>query len=175
MNPVINQMHKTKIKSNTTHKEINSLKKVKNTENIGIHLSDKTNRIIIIDENIVEEKTQEHLHNDKFTKIDYDPSLSIEAEASKILDEISLDPTIDIPPYIFKQLYPQDTTAPSIVPQLKDHKPEFPNCKIRPIQPVTGSAIEKLDILLGKILTQVMHKYSPQFKMPIRNCLKNTP
>ena len=37
----------------------------------------------------------------------------------------------------------------------KDNKPEFPNTKIRPIQPGAKSAIENMDILVSKILTQI--------------------
>ena len=108
-----------------------------------------------MDEEFVNGKTLEHLHTEYFTKLDKDPSEDIEKEAHTLLDEIFEDPTLDIPPYLFKHLYPNNTSSPSIQPLLKDHKPDFPNCKIRPIQPVTRSAIDSLDIALSHILTQV--------------------
>ena len=57
------------------------------------------------------------------------------------------DPALaTIPPNVYKHLYPDETEAPILEPQLKDHKPDFPATKIRPIQPVTGCAIEKIAI-----------------------------
>ena len=38
---------------------------------------------------------------------------------------------------------------------MKDHKMNYPDCKIRPVQPINASAIEKMDILISAVLTQL--------------------
>ena len=103
----------------------------------------------------MKEKTFDHLNSSKFKNIDHDPSTDIEKKAKKLLDNIFSDPDIEIPPKYYKFLYTQNSSDAFIQPLLKDHKPEFPNCKIRPIQPINNSAIEKLDIILGNFLSQV--------------------
>ena len=105
-------------------------------------LSDKTNKIIIADKTFVDEKTLDHLSSNKFRELDHDPTRQIEAEANILLNRIAGDPDIKINRDVYKELYPQDSRAPVIQPLLKDHKPEFPNCKIRPVQPVTNSSID---------------------------------
>ena len=53
-----------------------------------------------------------------------------------------------------RKMLTEDSRAPSIYPLAKDHKPTFPDTKIRAVQPICSSAIEKLDILVSRVLTQ---------------------
>ena len=68
---------------NTTKEELKSLENIKAREHTGIFLSDKTNRIIVMDKEFVDEETLEHLNTEYFTKMDKDPSEDIEKEAHK--------------------------------------------------------------------------------------------
>ena len=159
--PVLQNIAQEKIIQNVHKKDLKAVKEVKADPNISINLSDKTQKIIIIDPNIVKEKTLDHLQNPNlFIEIDQDPSQSIEKKASHLLSSIYT--TSD--PKIYKLLYPEDSRAPVIQPLLKDHKPAFPDCNIRPVQPVTNSAIEKLDILTSKILLQITPHLSHRIK-----------
>ena len=110
--PVLRQIKNTKIKHNVTKMELEALENLKNKENIGIHLTDKKNRIAIVPETLVDNKTFDHLDSTKFEKVDGDPSKAIESKAKALLDNIFEDPDIEIPPYIYKHLYPQNTNAP---------------------------------------------------------------
>ena len=68
----------------------------------------------------------------------------IEIKAKHLLETLRMEPAIlEIPATVFQYLFRDDTDAPTLHPLLKDHKPEFPNTKIRPVQPITGSDIEK--------------------------------
>lgn len=141
---------------NYTREEVKAISEIKNTPGVGLFLTDKTNNIVIAEESMVNEKVFDHLNGPSFTKLDKDPSKMVEEECEIVLGRILLDPELDVPGDILKQFYPESpTTAPILQPLLKDHKPSFPDTKIRPVQPVTGSAIEKMDILVSKILLQL--------------------
>ena len=47
------------------------------------------------------------------------------------------------------------SSAPELYPMTKDHKPSFPNTKVRVVQPINNSAIEKLDMAVSKVLIQI--------------------
>ena len=151
---------------NHSTNEVKAITTLKKTEGLGLYLSDKTNNIIVAERKMVSEKAYDHLNGPKFQKLTEDPSRSIELECEITLGRIEQDPELNIPSWIFKQLYPDAATeAPTLQPLLKDHKPDFPDTKIRPVQPVTGSAIEKMDVLVGKILIQLQ----PFLKYRIRS------
>ena len=86
-------------------------------------------------------------------KVPTDPSEAIEKQGNDLLDRFF--ETADIKPYVQKHLLSHHSVAPVMKCNMKDHKDSFPDCKVRPVQPVRGSAIEKLDILVSKILTQL--------------------
>ena len=106
----------------------------------------------------------------------------IEIKAKHLLETLRMEPAIlEIPATVFQYLFRDDTDAPTLHPLLKDHKPEFPNTKIRPVQPITGSAIEKIDVLVSEILVQILPflKYrvgnSEQLRTNINEINKNLP
>ena len=99
----INKIKETKIKKNFKKSEIESIKKIKEHNDAAIYFTDKTNKIAIMDKKLVDEKTLDHLRSSKFKELNYDPSPEIERKGKKLLDEISEDPDIDIPPVYFKQ------------------------------------------------------------------------
>lgn len=54
-----------------------------------------------------------------------------------------------------KHLLSNYSTAPELYPQAKDHKPAFPDTKVRVVQPIINSAVEKIDMIVSKILIQI--------------------
>jgi len=157
--PVLQQLQKKiNITPNVDPEQIKAIKQLAKDPSLHLGLSDKTNKIVAIDPNIVRERTLQHLQNkDLFREVEKDPSPQIEKRGTDLLNSIlpSLNRTSKQEAQIFKRLYSYDTKAPVIQPLLKDHKAGFPHCNIRPVQPVTHSAVEKIDLLVSKVLTQI--------------------
>ena len=78
----------------------------------------------------------------------------IEKEANKLLKSCFSSAGIDNN-YVNNRLSARFSWAPPIYPLAKDYKPDFPDCKVRVVQPVSGSAVEKLDYLVSRILSQL--------------------
>ena len=137
-------------------KELKAISKIKKTDGIGFFLTDKTNNIVIAEESLVRTKVFDHLNGPAFIPLTEDPSTAVKLECDIVLGRILLDPELEVPNELLQRFFPEDpTSAPVLQPLLKDHKPTFPDTKIRPVQPVTGSAIERMDILVSKILLQL--------------------
>ena len=84
-----------------------------------------------------------------------DPTSDFEKEANKLLIDISTDLSIDISKPPMKHLLSTYSTAPELYPQAKDHKPTLPNTKVRVVQPINNSAVEKIDMIVSKVLIQI--------------------
>ena len=154
---------------------ITHLPELKNSSNISIELSDKTNKFCIMDRSYMENKMNE-LKGESFKLLRGDPSKSIEKKANKLLDKIWDESNEEImSPSLYKHLYAAHSSSPHMFCFIKDHKDSFPNNKARPVQPGRWSAVEKFDILVSAVLTQLgTHlKYrvfnSAQFQNKIKN------
>ena len=74
-----------------------------------------------------------------------------------------MDDTIS--PALFKHLHSSHSSIPEIFSFQKDHKINYPHNKVRPVMPGKGSAVEKMDILVSKVLGQI----SPFLKFRVFN------
>ena len=96
-----------------------------------------------------------------YTLLAKDPSKKIEKDANDVLTLIGCD-ALDIPDTQFSHLISRHSKAPALKCLMKDHKEEFPHCKVRPLQPISGSAIAHLDLIVSHILGQCrkFHNFS---------------
>lgn len=119
-------------------------------------LTDKTNKICIMEKALADEKLNDHIKNSSFRELKKYPSKEYEREGNNLLSEIYCDAGVDIEAREFSILKSRHAEASKIYTMAKDHKPDFPDTKIRPVQPVKHSAIEKMDTLVSKILVQIL-------------------
>ena len=124
--------------------------------------TDKTNRMTVFDKTFLAKKLDESvLNRNLFEPLSGDQSHKIEADANLIWSEI----VCSRPSITDKQhddFVKRHSRAPALKILLKDHKAGFPDCKVRTIQPVRGSAVENFDTLLGLIFGQCrrFHRYT---------------
>ena len=138
---------------------------IHNQENINVLLTDKTNKICLLDKDLVTSKISDHLHNDEsFIKLDSDPSPHFEQEANKLFLDCAVDAGIDTSSHGFRNMFTEYSSTPVLHPLANDHKPSFPNTKVRVVQPITNSAIEKMDLLVSKVLTQITDRLPNRVK-----------
>ena len=119
--------------------------------------SDKTNRFCTISESTCMEKVEEHL-SFGWEQLPQDPTKGYEKEANNIMKTALAQADIR-DSYLCGpsgRLATRFSNAPIIWPMGKDHKSNFPNCKLRMVQPISKSAVEKLDVITGKVLTQIL-------------------
>ena len=69
-----------------------------------------------------------------YTLLAKDPSKKIEKDANDVLTLIGCD-ALDIPDTQFSHLISRHSKAPALKCLMKDHKEEFPHCKVRPSSP----------------------------------------
>ena len=100
-------------------------------------------------------KMTEHLSNGWEPLRRGDPSAKYEKEANALLFSCLKDAGI-VDTHVKKRLTSRHCKAPPLFPLAKDHKSSFPDCKVRVVQPIHGSAIEILDQITSKVLTQVL-------------------
>ena len=162
----IGKIDKKSFKDNMGKDDWESIKSLKKNENVAVIMSDKTNKICILDKSLAQEKQDDLTNTNSFEPLGKDPSKKITASLNNILSEIFC--CTDIPTYYFNILKTQHAEAPQLYQLSKDHKPLWPNCKVRAVMPIRNSAIEKIDILVSKILTQ----YSPYLTYRIQNTEK---
>ena len=84
------------------------------------------------------------------------PTQPYENAANELLTRALNDIGIDRNSYLATRLKCRHSSPPGLYPLGKDHKASFPDCKLRMVQPVKGSAIERLDLITGKVLTQIL-------------------
>ena len=150
----VNKLPQNSIKRNISKKESISLKELKNTTNICISTTDKTNKIALVDKELFREKLNELTDNENFECLNQDPSKTIQQNLKNLLHLILPDTTI--PESYWESIIPSPhAQAPNLTNFYKDHKEIFPNCKTRPVMPVKFSAIENIDLIINKILSQL--------------------
>ena len=152
MNVESYKLNKKSIKPNFSKNEWNMIKSLKETPNITVAMTDKTNKICIADKSYVEEKQEALTNNSSFTLLSKDPSSKITKSLNNLLSEIFCE--TDIPAHFWDNLKSQHGQGPELYCLLKDHKIEWPNCKARPVMPIKYSSIERIDIIVSKVLTQ---------------------
>ena len=84
--------------------------------------------------------------------VDKDPSIELGKQANLILSEAFCE--TDIPAYSFNTLKVQHPKAPVLRSLQKDHKDSWPHCKTRAVMPIKNSALESMDVIVSKVLTQ---------------------
>ena len=162
------KVKKLNIKKNTDKKEIEALKELQKQPNISIQLTDKTSKIAIVDKDMAYQKLKDHIESSNFELLKKDPTQKYEKSINGLLQDIyEEDPNVadSIPFKNYSRLTSQNSEAPPIFSMQKDHKENYPDCKIRPVQPIYNSAILKADVLVSKVLTQIL----PQLKYRIPN------
>ena len=122
MTPLIQDIKNHKIKPNTTKQELSALKSLKEQPNIEILLSDKINKLCIIDQSIVKEKLMDHAKSGCFKELQGDPSGNIEIQANYILEDLRKLNGFNIPEYHYAHFYTHYSQSPKIYPKMKDHK-----------------------------------------------------
>ena len=122
--------------------------------NIAIQPTDKTSKVAIVDKALMEEKLYGHLLKGSFEELKGDPTLQYEKELRLLLNDLCKNQLGDKD--ILGALRTSYSTTPTIYSLQKDHKPDYPDCKVRPVQPVGTSAIYKVDILISKVLGQIL-------------------
>ena len=139
--------------------------------------SDKTNRFCTISESTCMEKIEEHL-SFGWEQLPQDPTKGYEKEANNIMKTALAQADVR-DSYLCGpsgRLATRFSSAPMIWSMGKDHKSNFPNCKLRMVQPISKSAVEKLDVITGKVLTQILPLLSfrvDSSKSFIRDCLSD--
>ena len=153
--PLRLEIRNTTIPRNHQKEDLDSLKDLKSQKNLKVLLTDKTNKIAIMNRELVDQKLADHLQEPAYHILMEDPTSDFEKEANKLLIDISTDLSIDISKPPMKHLLSTYSTAPELYPQAKDHKPTFPNTKVRVVQPINNSAVEKIDMIVSKVLIQI--------------------
>ncbi len=138
----------------TPNLTVNEQKSLSSLKGHVITPTDKTNKLTIFDESFVATKLEQSVSDTRlYESLNSDPTKNIEEQANLLWSEISCE-CLSIEPEQINDFIKRHSQAPSLKVLMKDHKPDFPNCKVRTIQPVRGSAIENFDILLGMIFGQ---------------------
>ena len=159
------QLADTNIVRNYNTKMKKSVQDLIHQPNITVEPTDKTSKIAIVDSRHVEQKIFDHLEGGSYERLTSDPSESFEKELDKILLKFASDKDCHADMGFIKSLRTRNSTAPGLRSLQKDHKPDFPDCKIRPVQPVGQCAVYKIDILVSKILSQIL----PYLKFRVDN------
>eukprot|EP00116_Pleurobrachia_bachei_P002376 sb/3462638/ len=115
--------------------------------------TDKTNKVCAMPRDLLASKLEDHF-SEGWRPLPGDPSLVYQEEANSLMSECLTRAGL-YSDYLCSRLSARYTWAPPVFPLAKDHKPQFPHCKVRVVQPVKGSAIEKLDIVVGRVLSQI--------------------
>eukprot|EP00116_Pleurobrachia_bachei_P002151 sb/3462413/ len=97
----------------------------------------------------------QNLFSNGWIELSEDPSTLYQLEANQLLQDCLKEVGIQNA-YLHTRLSTRHASAPIIYPLAKDHKPDFPNTKVRVVQPVAGSAVEKLDVIVASILSQLL-------------------
>ena len=117
-------------------------------------LTDKTNRICGLPTTTAQRKLQDHF-TAGWTEIPDDPSKAYEVQANALLADSFRESGLH-DTYTLNRLTSRFSRSPPIYALGKDHKPTFPECAVRAVQPISGSAVEKLDLIVSKVLSQVI-------------------
>ena len=108
----------------------------------------------VLDSTLVDRKLTEHMTTG-WEPLPSDPSPLYEREANKLLDKCLREAGIK-DSYVQGRLKSRHTQAPHLFPLAKDHKSGFPEVPLRVVQPVKGGALETLDLIFSRVLTQVL-------------------
>ena len=158
LTPIPRKTRNWKAPPNHSPTEPSSLKIVlQDWESVTIMPTDKTNRFCTVNTSTCEEKIADHLRSG-WEEIALDPTQPYENAANELLTRALNDIGIDRNSYLATRLKCRHSSPPGLYPLGKDHKASFPDCKLRIVQPVKGSAIERLDddLITGKVLTQIL-------------------
>ena len=156
--PIIDQAGVTKIRPNHSSDEKQAFKNLLNLDNVSVLLTDKTNKICLLPTDLVQEKIDCHMKPEDFEKLSKDPSAGYEKEANVILKACTATIQPPLGKHTISRLQTRFSTAPTIYPMAKDHKKGFPDCKVRAVQPVAGGAVDKVDFIVSRVLSQILPK-----------------
>ena len=153
------------IKQNYNATETEQLEITAKQENIQIEPTDKTSKIAIIDKTFATNKISDHLGGPGYEQLDDDPTQAYEKEYNTLVKRICSNKEVQLPESLQKNLHIKHSSAPPIFSFQKDHKENYPDCKIRPVQPIGEAANYKADLIISKILGQIL----PKLKYRITN------
>ena len=155
LSPILKSKPNWKVPNNHNRKDLESLREATvNLNEVTVIPTDKTNRFCTLPTSACEDRLRQHLSNG-WIELSEDPSTSYQHAANEILKE-SLNEAGIHDGYLQTRLSTRHATAPIIYPLAKDHKPDFPNTKVRVVQPIAGSAVEKLDVIVASVLSQLL-------------------
>lgn len=151
-------LEETAIPENYKEAELKSLQKLLKVGNIAIQPTDKTSKIAIVDRELAERKLLDHLNNGSYERLEGNPAEQMERSLNNLLKKLGGDGEVK------KMLRTSNSTTPRLYSFQKDHKSDYPDCKVRPVQPIGQCAIYKIDIMVSKILSQVLPHLSFRVK-----------
>ena len=136
--------------------EATTIKALRENPDIDITTTDKTKKFALCNPGYIDSKREELVSDQATYRHEaIDPTTKIEKDANALWASICNRRDFS------KQdqtLFQSFWSRPSeLKVSLKDHKPSFPDCKGRPIQPVQGQATEKLDWIASLILQQLLN------------------
>ena len=135
--------------------DVSAINDLKQHPDIEITTTDKTKKFALCNPGYIDTKREELLCDPNTYRLEVrDPTLAIEKDANSLWTRICHRRNFsnhDI--NTFKSFWSKPA---ELKVSLKDHKPTFPHCKGRPIQPVQGQATEKLDWIASLILQQLL-------------------
>lgn len=157
--PIIKVIKTTRIPQNHSTKDTSALSDILKQPNISVLLTDKTNKICVMPKDLVETKISEHFKPPNFQELPENPSHEYSIEANSILNSCLTNVHHTAKKHTILRMQTKYATAPTISPMAKDHKKGFPETsKVRVVQPISNSAIEKLDYLVSKVLVQIVKR-----------------
>ena len=128
-----------KIHKNYKPNQTNEIRVLSKLPNVQIEKTDKTSKIAIVDKEFAQSKIKEYLLDGGFEELDGDPSKQYEKDFNDLLKKIYSSEGNDIPDALKQALPIKYSVPPTIFSFQKDHKKEYPMCKIRPVQPIGES------------------------------------
>ena len=139
LSPTLKTRSRWKVPRNHNKSDLESLRTTAKLNNITILPTDKTNRFCTLPTITCEEKLRQHLSNG-WIQLPEDPSEAYQTASNSLIKTVLHESGIQNT-YLQTRLISRHCRAPIIYPLGKDHKPSFPNTKVRVVQPIAGSSI----------------------------------
>jgi hypothetical protein len=159
--------------SNITKGERTALDSLKKDKTITILPADKGRATVIMDKSTYSEKMDALLADtDTYEKLPKDPTPKYLAQMVEILRSWQRTEATQIPPNLYRRIYPTKSEPPKLYGQPKIHKQTMP---LRPIVSGVGSMTHNAAAVLAEILTPLVGntihhiKNSKEFAITVQN------
>ena len=141
--------------SAAAHHESTLIRNLAQHSDVEITATDKTKKFAICNPGYIDTKRAEILNDPHTYRHEItDPTQDIQKQANSLWKQICNRRHLDNQALNSFQSFWSKPSELKV--SLKDHKPSFPDCKARPLQPVQGQATEKLDWVASLILKQLL-------------------